>query len=427
VDGREVKGRGRAETAAIVVAGAGPAGLTAAIAAARRGAAVTVCEQLDGPGRKLLATGGGRCNLTNIASSLEFMQRLGRQGRFTQPALARMDARALCRFMAELGVPTVAADGFHVFPRSNRAADVLDALLHECTRLGVRVRTGVRLTRLAVDGGMIRGVFSSRESLEARSVIVAAGGKSYPSLGGTGGGYGLALQAGHTLVEPVPALAPLETAETWPSACAGASLPRARLWIDVPRRRKEAAEGELLFTHTGLSGPAALDLSGAVSRLLLSRETVPLGLDLAPGTPRAEWLERLARWKQGAGQKKAFNFLDDYFPRSLARALCAELGGIDDLTPDRLKPALRERLVRLVTRAPLTVQGTAGFKKAMVTCGGVSLKEVDPRSLESRLVKGLYFAGEILDLDGPCGGFNLQWAFSSGWLAGMSGAGCCGS
>jgi predicted Rossmann fold flavoprotein len=424
--GREVRGRVPAESPAVVVAGAGPAGLTAAISAARCGAAVTVCEQLDRPGRKLLATGGGRCNLTNRTPSAEFMRRLGRKGRFAQPALAQMDAARLCRFLAELGVPTRAADGFHVFPCSNRAADVLDALLAECAHLGVRIVTGVRLTRLAIDGGEIHGILSTKNSFQARSVIVATGGKSYPSLGGTGGGYRLARKAGHILVEPVPGLAPLEVAETWPGSCAGAALPRVRAWIDLPRLRGEAAEGELLFTHTGLSGAVALDLSGAVSRLLLSRETVPLCLDFAPGIPRAEWIERFARWKLNARRKKALNFMDKYLPRSLARALCAELGGIGDLTPDRLKPAVRESLLRLLTRAPLTVLKTAGFRKAMVTCGGVSLKEVDPHSLESRLVKGLFFAGEILDLDGPCGGFNLQWAFSSGWLAGVTGAGRCG-
>lgn len=209
----------------LVIVGAGPAGLTAVIVAARAGNRVTVCEQLERAGAKLEMTGGGRANLTNLLPQEEFTAGFGRQGRFTLPALEALDPSGLREFMKTLGVPTEAPDGLHVYPKSNRAVDVLEGLLKECERLNVDLQTGIRVTDLILEHGRVRGVMADRKAIPGERVIIAAGGKSYAELGGTGGGYRLALLAGHSLVPPVPALVPLVTRETWPRTCAGVSFP----------------------------------------------------------------------------------------------------------------------------------------------------------------------------------------------------------
>jgi hypothetical protein len=400
--------------------GAGPAGLTAAIAAARAGGRVTVCEQLERAGAKLEVTGGGRANLTNLLPQEEFTAGFGRQGRFLLPALEALDPAGLRDFMKVLGVPTEVPDGLHVYPKSNRARDVLKGLLRECERLSVDLQTGVRVSDLILDNGRVRGVMANPKALSGNQVILAAGGKSYAELGGTGGGYRLALQAGHSLVATVPALVPLETRETWPRACAGVSLPAAVLSIAQARGSGNSSSGALLFTHQGLSGPAALDLSGRVARLLLTRESVPLRLALFSGTPAAVWQERLDSWRREEGKKHLTTLLASRMPHSLAEAACTENGCRPIIKPAELTVLQRDSLSRWLAEIPLTVVSTEGFDKAIVTSGGVALREINPKTLESRLVQGLYFAGEVLDLDGPCGGFNLQWAFSSGWLAGTS-------
>ncbi len=406
----------------LVIVGAGPAGLTAAIVAARAGGRVTVYEQLERAGAKLEVTGGGRANLTNLLPREEFTAGFGRQGRFMLPALEALDPSGLRDFMKALGVPTEAPDGLRVYPKSNRAPDVLEGLLKECERLNVDLQTGIRVTDLILEHGRLRGVMADRKAIPGERVIIAAGGKSYAELGGTGGGYRLALQAGHSLVPPVPALVPLVTREPWPRTCAGVSFPAVVLSIAHAHGSGSGSSGGLLFTHRGVSGPAALNLSGRVARLLLDRESVPLRLDLFSGTHAAAWQERLDSWRREEGKKQLTTLLASRMPHSLAEAACTENACKPNIRPAELTVHQRDRVSRWLAEIPLTVVSTEGFDKAIVTSGGVALKEVNPKTLESRLVKGLYFAGEVLDLDGPCGGFNLQWAFSSGWLAGTSAA-----
>lgn len=405
----------------MVVVGAGPAGLMAAIAAAEQGARATVLEQLPAPGAKLLATGGGRCNLTNTLAAEAFMARFGRHGRFMQPALEAMDSTSLRAFFDSLGVPTHCPDGQAVFPKSNRAADVLAALLGRCRSLGVTVRTGCAVTGLEAPGQAIRAVVTDGEVFPAGAVILATGGRSYPELGATGVGYELAGRYGHRIVPPTPALAPLVTREDWPGRCAGVSLSPARVWIDLPGQSRQGQTGDVLLTHRGLSGPAVLNLSADVAVLLSRRpEGVPLRLDLTPGVSAGQWRQRIDRWQQTAGRRSLRALTAEHVPAAVAAVLC-ELAGIGPDLPAAHAPAeARQALAALLTAAPLTAVDTEGFAKAIVTRGGVALKDVRPDTMESRLVSGLHFAGELLDLDGPCGGFNLQWAFSSGYLAGRS-------
>jgi predicted Rossmann fold flavoprotein len=409
-----------ADNADIVVIGGGPAGLMAAIAAAGAGRRVILLEQLDRPGLKLLATGGGRCNLTNTLPPEKFMARFGRQGRFMQPALAAMSSDGLRAFFDELGVPTHAPDGMHVYPQSNTAASVQSALLRRLHQLDVVVRTGVRVTDLWIDGGALRGVETEGGRVAAGRVVLVTGGRGYPPLGGAETGYTLARRGGHTILEPVPALAPLAVREDWPRRCAGVSLPLVRIWIDLPRQSREGVTGDMIFTHTGISGPVVLDISGDVSALLRKHETVPVRIDLAPGTTEAIWLERFDRWQETAGEKTMRLLLDRHLPRSLVAPLCLAAGVQPAIRPSQVTRPARQKLAKTLTALPLTITGTEGWNHAMVTRGGVSLKEIDPDTLASKRLPGLYLAGEVLDLDGPSGGFNLQWAFSSGHLAGSS-------
>lgn len=404
----------------ILIIGAGPAGLMAAIAAARAGRRVLVLEKEAQPGRKLLASGGGRCNLANTLPVPEFMIQFGRQGRFMDPALRALDAHHLREFLAGAGVPTHAPDGFHVYPTVEKAQVVLDALLRLGAQAGVELRCGTEAPALWIEAGQLRGVQCGETRLAARQVIVAAGGKSYPALGGTESGYRLAEQAGHGIVPPLPALVGLLTRETWPHALAGISLPEARIVVQCPGFPRTGTAGAVLFTHRGISGPGILDLSGAVAAQLAQGGGVALRIQPLAQRAFGQWQAELAAWAGQHGSTKVTNLIRRHLPDALGTALVRQAGLADDVRAAHLRVAQRDSLANWLAGFPLTIAHTEGFTHAMVTRGGVRLKEVDPHTLQSRLLPGLFFAGEVLDLDGPSGGFNLQWAFSSGWLAGQA-------
>lgn len=317
-----------------------------------------------------------------------------------------MDASSLRSFFESLDVPTQ-EEGRKVFPSSGSAQSVLDALLKACRELKVEIRTGCEATALPKEGG----VKTIEGAIPAKAVLLATGGKGYAALGGSASGYGLAHRAGHGIIDPLPANVPLLIAERWPKELAGISVPNATLRIGLKGFPKAGSVGDLLFTHHGLSGPVALNSSGAIAEKLQTLETVPLIIDFASG---------LGDWQQPGGNKSVVNALRPWIPAALAKALCQRCGIDPDTVARSLVGKKADALIEQITRCPLTATGTEGFNKAMVTRGGIDLKGVDPNTLESRLRPGLYFAGEALNLDGPCGGFNLQWAFSSGYLAGQS-------
>jgi hypothetical protein len=403
----------------VLIVGGGPAGLASAIFAARNGHKAVVLERLNSPGRKLLATGGGHCNLTNTLPLETFARNFGKQWRFTMPAFQDLNPQALRDFFSNLGVKTESPDGFHVFPISNKASDVLNALLSECRKLGVEILSGKPARQLTVENGTIRGVIMESEEMKADKVIIACGGRSYPALGSNGSGYQLAKFAGHKIIEPLPSLAELYCSEKWPGACAGITLKNIRIDILPPKRAAEFSEGDFLFTHSGISGPAALNISGTVAELLHQNNSAEIFVNFFPGKSVSDWMNDFEFWQRKDGRKQISKIISEYLPRRLAEIFCSE-SGCENIEAARLSRVSREKLSSMLSSCKLKITGTAGFDKAMVTRGGVALKEINPKTMESRIVKGLYFAGEVIDIDGPCGGFNLQWAFSSGHLAGKN-------
>jgi len=274
---------------------------------------------------------------------------------------------------------------------------------------------------LWIDAGRLVGVeMADGTRIAAARVVLACGGKSWPTLGGTGGGYDLARQAGHTIVEPVPALVPLVTRESWPARLAGVVIHGAGVCIDLPGQPKAGVTGDVLLTHRGLSGPVVLDMSGTVARLLERRGPVPLRIELVAGMDAARWGGQVDEWRRSQGRRRISTLLRDYLPGSLCREIRRQAGIAEGTTVAQLSAPGRDALVTHLSALTLTVTATEGFDVAFVTRGGVRLRDVDPATLAGRCLPNLYLAGELLDIDGPCGGFNLQWAFASGYLAGRS-------
>ncbi|MCX7007905.1 MAG: aminoacetone oxidase family FAD-binding enzyme [Kiritimatiellaeota bacterium] len=409
----------------ILVLGGGPAGLMAAIAAARNGAKVTLLERMPEPGLKLCATGGGRCNVTNTLENSAFMEKLGRQGRFAEPALSVMGSVQLREFLASIGVPTHAADGFHVYPVSENATQIRDALQAEVLRCKVKLLTNMQVVELIRSGERVSGIKLSKGSMAADAVIIATGSCGYPALGGNDSGYALARSVGHMMSPLAPSLVPIITRERWPGELAGVSLTDVRVWIELPGHSREGLRGDLLFTHNGISGPAVLDMSGAIARLLTKQFAIPMRIDLLPKETMEQTLARFAAWRTRAGKKMVGNLLAEEvgLPHSFAKQLLLLAGAEPEVIAAELPAAVRDQLVGLLHSLLLTARDTEGFKRAMVVRGGIALRDITSETLESEKLWGLYFAGEVLDIDGPCGGYNLQWAFASGWLAGLAAAG----
>jgi len=393
--------------------GGGPAGLSAAIAAAEAGLRVAVAEFLPSPGRKLLASGSGKCNVTNLLPVGEFARRFRCGMRFVRPALYAFPPEALRKFLAEAGVPTVAPDGFHCFPASMRAGDILDALLRRARHLGVRLFPDCPVKSLTIENNRVAGAESPGRHFETGRVILACGGMGYPRLGGHGSGYELARQAGHTIITPVPALVGLRSPEAWATRLPGIILPDATVRFG----KKLAGHGELIFTHTGVSGPAVLDLSGSVARQL--QQTPEAVVECSwQGRNFAAALEHLDAMRKEDGVKQLKTVLARELPAAFAAALCTAADVPGDTRGSQLRAADRDRLATALSAYPLRINATDGWEKAMATDGGVPSEEVDPNTLGSRTCAGLRFAGEILDIGAPCGGYNIQWALSSGRLAG---------
>ena len=402
----------------LIIIGSGAAGITSAIIAARRGKKVLLLEKLTNISAKLKATGGGRCNLTNTLSNEDFMARFGRDGRFMQDALSVFDNKELVLFMDEIGVETHAPDGFRIFPISHSSATIISALSLEMSRLGVTVITNQRVERLLLTGKNIEGVKTQDTSYFAPNVVVATGGLGYPVLGAEGDGYTLAEELGHKVTELSPAMMPLKTKETWVGECRADTIAKVELRVDLKKHKKLRAKGDLIFTKSGIRGPVVLDFAREVTPLLKKYGEVPLLLNLTKGMNEEQITKHL---KDKALQNPKLSIVEltsTLLPSALSLELC-KLSDVElNATLSKVSGKSRAKLISLLAWTPLTINGHDGFRLAMITRGGISLKEINPKTMQSKLINGLYFCGEIMNLDGPCGGYNLQWSFASGYLAG---------
>lgn len=422
----------------VIVVGGGPAGLMAAGQAAERGAELLLFEKMSRPARKLGLTGKGRCNLTNQVPLAEFITHFHSRGDFLRHAFSRFFTSELVDFFQGLGVALVTERGGRVFPAGQRAQDVVNALKRWVRSLGVTLRTQERVVSLLVEKKRVAGVqvafCSSRAAkpvpgdyregrpYRADAVILATGGASYPATGSTGDGYRLAESVGHGIIPVRPALVPLETAGETASRLQGLRLRNVmlRLWIDGKKRAE--IFGEMVFTSFGLSGPIVLTLSRQVVDALRLDRRVTLSIDLKPALDERALDARLLRDLNTHGKKHFRTLLKGLLPGKLI-SLCVDSTGIlPDKAASQITTADRKRLRMWLKDVRLRVTGHRPLAEGIITAGGVDTRKVDPRRMASRVVEGLYFAGELLDLDADTGGYNLQAAFSTGWLAGRSAA-----
>jgi predicted Rossmann fold flavoprotein len=402
----------------VIVVGAGAAGIMAAITAARQGKKVLLLEKLSKIAAKLKATGGGRCNLTNTLSNEDFMARFGRNGRFMTPALNALDHKALITFFAEIGVESHAPDGYRVFPISHSSVSIITALEEEMERLGVHLITSVRVERLEHNTEHVGGVRTQTEIYHAPNVILATGGLGYPQLGAEGDGFTIASEAGHKVTELYPAMMPLRTEETWVAQCRADTIPKVEIRIDLPKAKGIRAHGDLIFTQNGIRGPVVLDVAREITPLIEKYGTVPILINMTKGLNEEQLRAHIKREIDRNPEQSILTHMMTLLPEPLCRVLCTLAQADPDKGFNKLEGMARDTLIKLLAWTPLTVIGHDGFKMAMITRGGVSLKEISPYTMESKLIKGLYFCGEVMDLDGPCGGYNLQWSFASGYVAG---------
>lgn len=405
----------------VIVVGGGAAGLMAAGQAAEMGAETLLLEKMDRPGRKLRISGKGRCNLTNVVPRSEFLTHFEPQGHFLRPAFYRFFNQDLVAFFEELGVPTVTERGGRVFPASGEAQDVVDALVRWVGEQGVTLRTHMPVERLLLEGERMVGVQAS-ENYRADAVIVATGGASYPATGSTGDGYRLAQAVGHTIVPIRPALVPLETAGDIAARLQGLSLRNVTVSVWVDDKKQAEAFGEMLFTHFGVSGPIILSLSRQVVDALRRGQKVILSIDLKPALDHPKLDARLLRDLDAHGKRHFRTLLKRLLPSKLIPVCIDSV----DIPPHKVAHQItseeRQQLRMWLKDFRLEVTGHRPFTEAIITAGGVDTLEVDPHTLASRLVEGLYLAGEVLDVDADTGGYNLQAAFSTGWVAGRSAA-----
>jgi predicted Rossmann fold flavoprotein len=388
----------------------------AAIHAAERGQRTVLLEKNRKPGVKILMSGGTRCNITHACDNRGIVAAYGAPGKFLHSALAALSVQQTVAFFEAEGVPTKVEETGKIFPVSNKAIDVLDALLRRLRRSGATLALGEPATDVRKSGDSFE-VVTPQRLITCPRVILTTGGQSYPGSGTRGDGYAWAARFGHTIVPPKPALVPLAVRADWVGDLRGVTL--AEVGVRVLDQGKELADrrGGFLFAHFGLSGPAPLDVSRAVSRHP-DPESLELELDFLPAKSEPELDEFLRGESLASGKKQLAVVLSDLLPRRLCDTLLTLTGQPIDRKAAGLSKTDRQKLAQAIKRLRLPLRGTLGFEKAEVTSGGVSLDEVDSRTLESKLCPGLYLAGEILDLDGPIGGYNFQAAWSTGWLAG---------
>lgn len=404
----------------ILVVGGGAAGMMAAVTAARRGKNVLLLEKNEKLGKKLFITGKGRCNLTNSAEVEELFAAVVSNPKFLYSSFYSFTNDQAIGFFEELGVKTKVERGGRVFPESDHSSDVIRALEQEMKRLGVGISLRTEVKEILTEDGHAKGVrLSSGRTITADAVIVATGGISYPSTGSTGDGYRFARECGHKVTELSPALVPMEVKEWYAKELMGLSLRNIGILITDGKKKLYEEFGEMLFTHYGVTGPVILSASSIVGKKL-KEHPLTLHIDLKPALTEEQLDKRVLREFEANHNRQFKNAVDSLFPAKL-KPVVIELSGIpEEKKVNEVTKEERLHFVRLIKDFRMTLTGLRGYNEAIITKGGVSVKEIDPGTMESKLVKGLYFAGEVLDLDAVTGGYNLQIAWSTGYLAGVN-------
>ncbi len=407
----------------VVVIGAGASGLMAAESAASAGARVILLEKMDIPGAKMRLTGNRRCNLANTCDPADFASHVVPRGRFVRGALERFPVEDLRFFLEERGVPTyVDAEG-KVFPRSNEALDVVQCLVKACERIGVEIRYCSAVDDIVVEGGQVTGVrLRSGETLPADAIVLCTGGATYPHTGSSGDGYSWAHRLGHTVFDPKPGLVGMRCSDPWLASLQGISVSDVAVTLYADERKLGSHHGSLLFAHDGLSGPAILSLSLFVARELRPEQSLLLQLDLTPNLNEQELDSALLRLAKEKRIQIVMDLLREFVPAGLAAVILYKCEIDEHLAVAQLTTAARSRLVKQLKRMSVQIDGTRPLERGMVTVGGVSTRELNPRTMESNIVRGLYMAGEVIDIAGDSGGYNLQMAFCTGRLAGENAA-----
>lgn len=406
----------------IAVIGGGPAGMMAAGRAAELGAKVVLIEKNVTLGKKLLITGKGRCNFTHNEFDIrKFAEKFGKNGRFLYSALSLFGVGEVINFFESRGVKGKVEQGSRVFPEKGNAQNILNVLVKYLARGKVHILLNSEVTGFKQENGKISQALLRDRQISANKYIICSGGKSYPQTGSSGDGYRWAEQLGHTVIPPVPALNPVKTSEKWVKELQGLSLKNVSLKLFQNGKKQDERFGEMLFTHFGVSGPIVMDMSKNIGALL-NKGPVKLILDLKPALDFKKLDKRIQRDFQEFKGRMFKNSLKGLLPLSMIPVII-KLSGIEpEKKVNYISREERNKLVHLLKELELTPTGLLGFKWSVVTSGGVALKEVNPNTMCSRKVENLYFAGEILDLDGPSGGYNLQECWSSGYLAGESAA-----
>lgn len=405
----------------VVVIGGGAAGLMAAVIAGREGAKVTLLEKMNYVGKKMGITGKGRCNITNACDMSDFIKNTPGNGKFLYGAYERFTNEDLLQLLHDAGLETKVERGGRVFPASDSALDVRNTFMKLMKHYGVDVHLEEPVKKLLVDDGVVTGVVTDKETYHADAVVIATGGKSYPATGSTGDGYILADQVGHTITDIRPSLVPIVTEESWVKDLMGLSLRNVELSVVAKNKVQAKMFGEMMFTHFGITGPIVLSLSHTVGKLMRKKNIGTIGLDinLKPALSPETLDKRLQKDFDLYSKKQLINGMKDLLPSRLI-PLIIELAGIDPQKPiNQISKEERQQIGYMLQHMPLTVKGLRPVEEAIVTAGGISLKEFNPKTMESKLVKGLYGAGEVLDIDAFTGGYNLQAAFSTGYVAAM--------
>lgn len=407
----------------VIVVGGGAAGMMAAVFAARNGQNVQLLEKNEKLGKKLFITGKGRCNITNAADIEDLFTAVTSNPKFLYSGFYSFTNQQVIDFFEELGVKTKIERGERVFPVSDHSSDVIAAFSRELKSLGVAVSLHTEVGELLCEQDKVCGVLlTNGKKMKADAVIVATGGISYPSTGSTGDGYRFARETGHRVTELLPSLVPMEVRQWYAKELQGLSLRNIEIRITDGKKKLYEEFGEMLFTHYGVTGPVILSASSVVGKTLRKKE-LTLHIDLKPALSEEQLDKRILREFDANHNKQYKNSIDSLFPAKL-KPIMIELSEIEpEKKVNEITKEERQRLVHLIKDFTMTLTGLRSYNEAIITKGGVSVKEIDPGTMESKKMKGLYFAGEVLDLDAVTGGYNLQIAWSTGYLAGIN-AGC---